>query len=131
MAVRFNLCPNPSFEDGAAAPTPPAGWAILAGSGTGFFWEDASSQHQTLTNGATRSLRINNSSSASNGLYTTVSLAAGTYTVSVWAQVLAGTTNAAMLVKNHSGGVVLGTEQHWTSPNSVWNRKSTTFTLSS
>jgi len=133
MAVRTNLVLNPSFEDGATAPTPPADWLVEANSSTGFFWEDNSSRHQTVANSSTRSLRLNNSSAAANALYTTLSLAAGTYTVSVWAQVLASTTNAALMVRTHSGGSAsagtLWGEQHWTSPNNVWTRKSITFTL--
>lgn len=133
MALRQNLAPNPSFEDGAVAPTPPAAWTVLSGSGDGFFWEDTSSKHRTVTNPALASVRLNNDTSAANGLYSTISLAAGTYTVSVWAQVLSGTTNAALIVRTHSSGTLngqlWGSEQHWTSPNGTWTRKSTTFTL--
>src|SRR5664279_1800158 len=123
MGVRTNLATNPSFEIDLT------GWAVLAGSTSGMFWRDTSSKHQTLGTTAVASLRVNTSGTQSNGVVYAVTLPAGTYTLSIWAQILASTTNAAFIVRRHSDSAILGSEQHWTTPNNSWSRKSTTFTL--
>jgi Glycosyl hydrolases family 16/Phage tail protein (Tail_P2_I) len=117
MAVRTNECTNPSFESSADT-----NWTTLTGSGTGFYWRDTSSKH-TSTNGPTTlaSLRINNATAAANGRVHTLTLAAGTYAVAAWIQVLAGTTNAAFVVRRQSDNALL-LDQHRTTPNNSWSR---------
>jgi hypothetical protein len=89
VAVRYSYCPNPSFEDTASPPTAPTGWNVLSGSGTGFFWHDTSNKHQTVANSSAQSETMNCGSTAgTKGLITDpITLLAGKYTASMWAQV--------------------------------------------
>jgi Glycosyl hydrolases family 16/Phage tail protein (Tail_P2_I) len=117
MAVRLNESTNPSFE------TDLTGWTDLTGTASGSSWRDTSSHHTSPNAPATpvASLRINNATAQANGKIHQRTLAAGTYAVAVWMQVLANTTNAAFVVRRNADSAVLG-EWHRTSPSNPWLR---------
>jgi hypothetical protein len=119
MAVRNNFIPNPSFEVDLAS------WSAISGTASGSYWRDTSANYASTT----ASCRINNATAQANGLKTTITLPAGTYTASVAAQILAGTTNAACAVRRTSDSSILF-QTNWTAPNNNWSRRSGSFTLS-
>jgi hypothetical protein len=117
MAVRTNECTNPSFETSADT-----NWTTLSGSATGFYWRDTSSRHSSTNSPTTAaSLRVNNTTAQANGRVHTRTLAAGTYAIAAWIQVLTGTTNAAFVVRRTSDNALL-LDQHRTTPNNSWSR---------